>query len=97
LPYQNALRYNDYATFIVTKRCKLASKYKCTMSVHNIKFQPVCHQWRVLSAVLFDDVEEYDSKDSFFCRETDIITRATHGQANATYGEENRDEQTSTK
>jgi len=49
-------------------------------------------------SIIFDDVEEHDSEDSFFfffCRETDTITkdmRITHGQkltwlivTNATY------------
>jgi len=35
------------------------------------------------SSIIFDDVEEHDSEDSFFCGETDTITkdtRTTHGQ-----------------
>jgi len=57
-----------------------------------------------LSSIIFDDVEEHDSVDSFFCGETDITTKDTrtaHGQVNRDEcnqdGEENRDEQTSTK
>jgi len=36
-------------------------------------------QW----SIIFDNVEEHDSKDSFFCGETDTITKDTrtaHGQ-----------------
>jgi len=35
------------------------------------------------SSIIFDDVEEHDGEDSFFCRETDTITKDTrtaHGQ-----------------
>jgi len=36
-----------------------------------------------LSSIIFDDVEEHDSEDSFFCGETDTIAKDTmtmHGQ-----------------
>jgi len=66
-------------------------------------FQPVRRQWRVHSAVLYlmMYVQEHDSEDSFFCGDTDTITkdtRTTHGLINrdecnrCTDGEENRDE-----
>jgi len=36
-----------------------------------------------LSSIMFDDVEEHDSEDIFFCGETDTLTKDTrtaHGQ-----------------